>query len=145
MRKDHLIDALWRSREMKKFENLKNHRKGWFCWTLPIYTQVHSLTRELLVYRIDQWWCKKRRNKSDRKMEIGLYLVHYSGMRCYIVSVLNIALFQIFCHSCFCAFYTTIGQSYKPTTLSLENVFIYLFHISFLSPCHSSIVVNNHN
>ena len=26
----------------------------------------HSLTRKLLVYRIDQWWCKKHGNKSDR-------------------------------------------------------------------------------
>ena len=46
--------------------------------------------------------------------------------------VLNIGLFQYFCHSCFHAFYTTIGQSYMPTTLSLENVFIYLFHKFFL-------------
>ena len=28
------------------------------------------------------------------EIEIGLYLAHYSGMRCYIVSVLNIGLFQ---------------------------------------------------
>ena len=45
--------------------------------------------RKLLVYRIDQWWCKKH------GIEIGLYLAHYSGMYCYIVSVLNIGLFQI--------------------------------------------------
>ena len=23
---------------------------------------------QLLVYRIDQWWCKKHRNKSDRNL-----------------------------------------------------------------------------
>ena len=28
------------------------------------------------------------------KIEIGLYLAHYSGMHCYNVSVLNIGLFQ---------------------------------------------------
>ena len=28
----------------------------------------HSLTRKLLVYRIDQWWCKKHGNKSDRNL-----------------------------------------------------------------------------
>ena len=33
--------------------------------------------------------------------------------------------------ACFRAFYTTIGQSYIPTTFSLENVFIYLFHKFF--------------
>ena len=43
-----------------------------------------------------------------------------------------ISIFQSnFCHSCFRAFYTTIGQSYIPTTFSLENVFIYLFHKFF--------------
>ena len=36
-------------------------------WTANLYIiQKHSLTRELLVYRIDQWWCKKHGNKSDR-------------------------------------------------------------------------------
>ena len=54
----------------------------------------NSLTRELLVCRIDQWWCKKHGSKSDMKIEIGRFLAHYSGMRCYIVSVLNIGLFQ---------------------------------------------------
>ena len=35
------------------------------------------LTRELLGYWIDQWWCKKHGNKSDRlEIEIGLYLAH---------------------------------------------------------------------
>ena len=43
-----------------------------------------------------------------------------------------LSIFQSnFCHSCFRAFYTTIGQSYIPTTFSLENVFIYLFHKFF--------------
>ena len=34
------------------------------------YTSIekHSLTRKLLVYRIDQWWCKKHGNKSDRNL-----------------------------------------------------------------------------
>ena len=59
----------------------------------------HSLTRKLLIYRIDQWWCKKHRNKSDRNLTIfspllRLYLAHYSGMYCYNFSVLNIGLFQ---------------------------------------------------
>ena len=57
-------------------------------------------------------------------------------MYCYNVSVLNSIFQSNFCHSCFCAFYTTIGQSYIPTTFSLENVFIYLFHKFFL--CSSS-------
>ena len=60
-------------------------------------------------------------------------------MRCYIVSVLNIGLFQYFCHSCFHAFYPNICQSYIPTTLW----FLFTCFISFFSSCHSSIVVNN--
>ena len=48
-----------------------------------------------------------------------------------------ISILQYFCHSSFRAFYTTIGQSYIPTTLSLENVFIY-----FSLTCHNSNVVN---
>ena len=71
-----------------------------------------NLTRELLVYRIDQWWCKKHGNKSDRKIEIG--------------------------HT----FYTTIGQSYIPTTLSLENVFINLLDIGLIREMVLSIKRN---
>ena len=60
------------------------------------------------------------------KIEIGLYLAHLKYNSACLSNGLNIDLFQNFCHSCFCSFYTTIGQSYIPTTLSLENVFIYL-------------------
>ena len=35
-----------------------------------------------------------RGQKFDWKIEIGLYLAHYSGMYCYNVSVLDIGLFQ---------------------------------------------------
>ena len=34
------------------------------------------------------------RQKFDWKIEIGLYLAHYSGMYCYNISVLYIGLFQ---------------------------------------------------
>ena len=37
---------------------------------------------------------KQEWQKFDWKIEIGLYLAHYSGMYCYNVSVLNIGLFQ---------------------------------------------------
>ena len=37
---------------------------------------------------------KQERQNFYRKIEIGLYLAHYSGMCCYIVSVRNIGLFQ---------------------------------------------------
>ena len=71
----------------------------------------HALTRELLGYSGDV----KSTETSDRNFtEIGLYLVHYSVMHCYIVSVLNIGLFQFSSKisvTCFCALHiTTISQ-----------------------------------
>ena len=55
---------------------------------------------------------------------------------------LNIGLFQFSSKisvtlNCFRAFYTTICHSYIPTTLSLENVFIYL--------CNKHDVKTNHS
>ena len=65
------------------------------------------------------------------EIEIGLYLAHYSGMHCYIVSI---GLFQFSSkNSVTHAFYTTIGQSYIPTNLLLKNVLIYLFHKFFFA------------
>ena len=65
------------------------------------------------------------------KIEIGLYLAHYSGMYCYNVSVLNIGLFQFSSQisvTLVSVLFTPPLVNPKPTTFSLENVFIYLFH-----------------
>ena len=72
---------------------------------LAMYKQVNkNILRELLAYRIDQWWCKKHGNKSDRNIEIGLYLAHYSGM-CVVlcakyrpISIFLSLLFPCFLH-----------------------------------------------
>ena len=71
-------------------------------------------------------------------------------MHCYNVSVLDIGLFQFSSQfsvtlvSVLCT-PPLVNPIYIPTTFSLENVFIYLFHKFFFSPsdCHFSIVVNN--
>ena len=42
-----------------------------------------------------------------------------------------------FCHSCFRAFYTTIDQSYIPTTFVLENV-----SITFINVCNTGLEVD---
>ena len=45
------------------------------------------------------------------KIEIGVYLAHSHYNSACLSNELNIGLFQFYCHSCFCAFYTTIAQS----------------------------------
>ena len=72
----------------------------------------------------------RKQEKFDWKIEIGLYLAHYSGMYCYNVSVLNIGLFQFSSQNSVTLVSVLfippyIGQYYIPTTFSLENVFIY--------------------
>ena len=67
---------------------------------------------------------------------MGRFLAHYSGMRCYFVSVLNIGQFQI--SSKISA--TLVSVLFTPPSvnpiyqqLSLENVFIYLLHRFFFT------------
>ena len=38
---DHFIEALWRSRKMKKFENLKNVQKSDFAGHCPIHIYIN--------------------------------------------------------------------------------------------------------
>ena len=68
-----------------------------------------------------QWWYKKHGNKSDRNFTGKLKYMH-----CYIVSVLNIGLFQFSSKISV----TLVSVLFTPPlvnpTLSLENVFIYL-------------------
>ena len=85
---------------------------------------------------------------SDWKIEIGLYLAHSHYNSACLSNGLNnrpISIFQSnFCHSCFRAFYTTIGQSYIPTTFSLENVVNILRNGKVMLYCSSTVTAIRH-
>ena len=61
MRKDHLIEALWSSRKIKKFENLKNYPEGCVLLVLShINIGKYHFLGDSPIYKYKNQNCSKK-------------------------------------------------------------------------------------